>query len=648
MVYKSMQKFVALLRLSELTTPEDAPLNITGIESSPQTNIQETTSQIPEEKEILERSATLLLFPDTVKSSFWLAQEKCSSELQHNTMDLPTETCLSGDYELSSNLMISSVPRCANGYTPAMILYDQQNCRGNTLFQSTGPRDIPLETCLRYQTTKEWSLVFRCSIWPELVVGAERHEIAIPPRDPEDPRENGRSRGKAGLITRFEDDSCRSQTTKPEILAADKCIQTTGRGIQISKPALCPSGKRARIARFSDSNCDTPLEQKSIIKVYNSEINSCLGTEISEVNPERINSVAFHCRGFETKLEDPNQAQIYTDSSPPACGSSKELRYEIPKTVAVDTCVQLPYANIQINRRPTCPDGTRARFARFADTSCEISVNKNFLLEIKDEHVGTCLEEGFTRPVDDNKARAWNTPKEWNARSMAFWCEGLGNFKDRPISSTAATATCPTFDFRDYERGTVQNWEKGQLICNGADHKRLHPIADGTNCPEDAGTLAFNDYHQWGSEGPRLIHTLMNSCVHGVFHMRPVQVLNPGRCANGKRPMLALYYGLGCEEIYMRTMMELNEDVIGTWIEIWTVRSMALTCGGPVRDLNAGRKYSEADMENNRKYWEWHGKRGVLIALWVIVGVLGLVLIAGLVYWNVWGKVQVCVLNPEE
>ncbi|KAG4443334.1 hypothetical protein IFR05_001203 [Cadophora sp. M221] len=176
------------------------------------------------------------------------------------------------------------------------------------------------------------------------------------------------------LITIFEDNTCSSQISKP-LVAADKNIQTVGSGIQIPTPAICPSGKRARVAHFSDFNCDTPLEENSIIKVYDSEVGKCLETDITEINKERINSVAFHCRGIETELEDLTQAQIYTGISPPACKSVKEARYESPKTVSVDTCIQVPFANIQINRRPTCPDGTRAKFARFADTSCEIALN---------------------------------------------------------------------------------------------------------------------------------------------------------------------------------------------------------------------------------------------------------------------------------
>lgn len=130
----------------------------------------------------VKRNATIKLFPPSPLAMRYSFNFVCKQP-QVNIITLETDVCLSGDYYLNHNMLISEAPICPDGRTPNMSYYPARGCMGTPQFEST-MRPIP-EYCLWGGVApKYWSLIFRCGEDASSAQGADRHEAAIPPAAP--------------------------------------------------------------------------------------------------------------------------------------------------------------------------------------------------------------------------------------------------------------------------------------------------------------------------------------------------------------------------------------------------------------------------------------------------------------------------------
>ena len=260
----------------------------------------------PEYNTSLARNASLQLFAASTEPIQSVNVGGCSGPF--NTVSLPPDTCLSGDYYLSYNMIMAQIPICPNGRHPQLLYYDARNCVGTTHYLSGWGVMAPTP-CLwgtyTYPQARYWSMIWRCGYFsfplgtqppPPVPQGADFHQQAIAPPAlcPDTPKSavvipcspcHGSELGKKEIV----------------VLPTGKCLATPGDGIEILSHGVCENGTRAQWARFEDENCgggkissryglvDVP-DRYQPPDLY---LDKCLSTGVQE--GKKIGSVAFWC-----------------------------------------------------------------------------------------------------------------------------------------------------------------------------------------------------------------------------------------------------------------------------------------------------------------------------------------------------------------
>jgi hypothetical protein len=278
----------------------------------------------PEYNISLAKNATLSLFAASTKPIQSVNEGGCSGH--SNNVSFPADTCLSGDYYLSYNMIIAEIPVCANGRHPSLLLYNARNCVGTTRYLSTWGGYAPsscLWTPYIYPQSRYWSMIWRCGYFPFppgsspiIPQGAEFYQKAIAPPAPYP------DTPKSAVVIPCSPCN-RQEVSRNEIvlLPTGNCLATPGEGIEILSHGVCENGTRAQWARFEDENCgggnistryglvDIP-DQYQPPDVY---LDKCLSTGVEE--GRKIRSVAFWCDGLRSgdkdhKVGPPNEPYI--------------------------------------------------------------------------------------------------------------------------------------------------------------------------------------------------------------------------------------------------------------------------------------------------------------------------------------------------
>jgi hypothetical protein len=416
---------------------EQHPISITGplLDSSALTT---NTEQSPIDDEPVEqtgRNATIKLFPASTTPFRPNVSFGCK-ETTFYTTTLATDVCLSGDYYLSHNLQISEQPICPDGSGPYMAYYPNRGCAGKPDPYKSG-KDIPEHCLYGGHVTKYWSVVFRCSIWPTLIQGADKHQEAIPPPAAynEVPRD--------GKVISHLFPACNGKRVggpKEITVPVDRCLTTLGSAIVITTAAVCANGTRARWARFQDSKCgygEITMED-GLIDISDSDIAQCLPTRNMRAGQEKISSMAFWCDGFgevkkpkldAPKEEEPKKPRLKEPStgsvSESACMPNRAPFFNHPQ---VDTCVNMKTDKMKIYSAGVCGNGTQALMALYTTKSCSGSPAE--FRDVAEEDLRTCLDlQGV--------------------ESFAFWCsgEGLGGPPKQDHDGPAKTTPTPGMGF---------------------------------------------------------------------------------------------------------------------------------------------------------------------------------------------------------
>ena len=234
-----------------------------------------------------------------------------------NNVFLPTDTCLSGDYYLSYNMLIAAIPVCVNGQRPFLLFYNARGCVGTTRYV-VGVPSYPPNTCLwsayNAPQARYWSMIWRCGYFPNLPVpqGAQFHQAAVAPPAPcpDAPKSavvipcspcNGSDVGRNEIV----------------VLPTGDCLATPGNGIEILSHGVCKNGTRAQWARFEDENCgngkisakfglvDVPdrYQAPDPSRYFDQAIylDKCISTGVED--GVKIRSVAFWCKGLQSGKE---------------------------------------------------------------------------------------------------------------------------------------------------------------------------------------------------------------------------------------------------------------------------------------------------------------------------------------------------------
>ncbi|KAH9212696.1 hypothetical protein DL95DRAFT_524898 [Leptodontidium sp. 2 PMI_412] len=382
------------------------------------------------------RNATIKLFPASLTSFRPNLSFGCRESV-FNTISLETDVCLSGDYYLSHNMLITEAPICADGKKSTMAYYHQQGCGGEIKYRSDfNSNGIP-EYCLwGGYSPKEWSLIFRCDDGTERMEDRmsatesmeTRHQIAAPPPAPKPlpyfgsfADEESQDEPVAleeptdGLVYTHLFPACNGQRVggnKPMTVPVDRCLTIHGFGIQFKTPAVCSNGTRAKWARFEDSKCGYGEISSAygLIDIKDSDIMKCLSTGTIGA-AEKVSSMSFWCDGFgDVKKPDPN-APKEPEVPKPERGSISESAcaghapfFDHPKT---DTCVDLKTDMMKIFSTGVCANGTSALLAKYERKGCAGSPASFMEVNKERGNLEKCLSFKDTG-------------------SFAFWCDGKG------------------------------------------------------------------------------------------------------------------------------------------------------------------------------------------------------------------------------
>jgi hypothetical protein len=132
--------------------------------------------------ECVKRNATVKLYPKT-PTGYDRYNNPSSRDLQPATaLNIPPNTCLSGDYPLSQNLEIVNVPICADGSSSTWSIFSNRGCTGRP---RQGFHAVPMASSSWPTTPYYWSLIFRCGASSSAQVTSDiEHLDAVPPAGP--------------------------------------------------------------------------------------------------------------------------------------------------------------------------------------------------------------------------------------------------------------------------------------------------------------------------------------------------------------------------------------------------------------------------------------------------------------------------------
>jgi len=256
------------------------------------------------------RNATITLYPGSFDPT---RQGSCSPSQPSETVSLAADTCLSGDYYLSTNVELVSAPVCHDGHPPYMAVFPRRACTGPRTWYDYGRTELP--TCLDVDkwplragrsevhdlSWSHWSVMFYCNDLEAAMKadGAPRHVTAHPP----DLRSGAGVRDfKAGRVEVYAtEDACRrGMSVKEELLEPGvhfnlpAYVDHGTAWVRVTKPAYCLDGSRAQLAMYGDVSCDshhhggTHDHDAEILDITDAEGDRC-------VEARKYSAVAFSC-----------------------------------------------------------------------------------------------------------------------------------------------------------------------------------------------------------------------------------------------------------------------------------------------------------------------------------------------------------------
>lgn len=310
----------------------------------------------------------------------------------HDTLNIPPNVCLSGDYPLSQNLEIVNAPICSDGTTATWSIFSNRRCTGRPTTGAYGGSTISSSWPV---APYYWSLVFRCGASPYTPLFGDVKQIdAVPPTGP--------TKGliqQGGLYTcNGRQDGNGLTINQKQSLAVDTCHTTRDFGLRISEVATCKNGTRAQWARFSDDKCKSPLSEDPLMDINDNDLRQCkpLGDWVAHrpngapPNTWKVGSMAFYCDGIpepEDDIPKPQPAAISADACqnvPVTPYSPPTFRYPEP-----DTCIDQYGSRLKIYENAICPNGTSAILAQYRFRGC--SGTPQCFTEIGDEMLDQCL-----------------------------------------------------------------------------------------------------------------------------------------------------------------------------------------------------------------------------------------------------------------
>jgi hypothetical protein len=311
----------------------------------------------------------------------------------HESLNVPPNVCLSGDYPLSQNLEIVNGPICSVGTAATWAIFSNRRCSG------TPSRDVYASSYIGSSwpvAPYYWSLIFRCGASPYSPVTGDVKQIdASPPIGPTKALIKqggfrtcyGRQDGNGlGFITQ-------------QSIAVDTCHTTRDFGLRIDEAATCKNGTRAQVASFSDDKCKSPMSVNPLADLNDSDLMQCKPTgdwvisprpKVSSPNSWKIGSISFYCDGIpepEDDIPKPQAAAISIDACrvvPSTRSSPPTFRYPEP-----DTCFVSYGSPLKIYENAICPNGTSAILTQYARRGC--SGTPQCFTEIGEEMLGQCL-----------------------------------------------------------------------------------------------------------------------------------------------------------------------------------------------------------------------------------------------------------------
>lgn len=395
--------------------------------------------------------ARIFLFePADVSRGDNLTHLDCGATRPSTTVDLPTDTCLWGDYFLVNNFQITQFPHCPGGRAAVAFFYEGTSCTGNPTFRTDqsengSPRQI-INRCLFGSSPKLWSLVFRCANLNSQSIAKGKFRKAVPPSY-ETSRAN-KPTAQGGVLTPYDSTDCTIYRPKqPTFLDADVCLSVREGyrlgSLHITQPVICGNGKAALAKAYEDDKCETTtaflgsdiwtgdyyasLDKKCHTTTARSISFPCAGgypTPFDEVPPHRHKAVEQLVLLDPAPVPEPEPApeppkpSPTREPKPPLSQDAQLIGFTTKSCKAsqdhsarrfakrVDSCVSsLMYDSILIQQAAVCGNGTQALLAAYSRTGCHPE-DMTALRRISGGASGTCTD---TTNID----------------SLAFWCQGL-------------------------------------------------------------------------------------------------------------------------------------------------------------------------------------------------------------------------------
>ena len=134
-----------------------------------------------------------------------------------------------------------------------------------------------------------------CSNWPTTVQGADAYVDAIPRPPP------GSDEPQDAVVAYRLTPKCSVRPLGGEKtlnIPVDACLTTPGYSLSIRRPAFCPNGTRARLARFEDPTCGAGSRELTskleLIDVHDGNLCQYMSTGLgSEDAREMFRSIMF-------------------------------------------------------------------------------------------------------------------------------------------------------------------------------------------------------------------------------------------------------------------------------------------------------------------------------------------------------------------
>ena len=248
----------------------------------------------PEYDKSLSQNASIKLFAASTTPVQPTTNDSCTGTA-FNTVSLPADHCLSGDYYLNSNMLIVDEAICRSGQYAISIYYHARNCVGKIQYTSGGGSPTICIWNHGIPQPRYWSMIWRCGGRPDLFYqqGAEHHQVAISPPAPRP------DAPRSAVVIPCHPSASTGQvvSTNPNIIVpTGECLATPGCGIQILETAVCENGTRAQWARFEDVRCGGGVisTKYGLADISDEDVGKCLSTRpVGSMG--KIRSMAFWC-----------------------------------------------------------------------------------------------------------------------------------------------------------------------------------------------------------------------------------------------------------------------------------------------------------------------------------------------------------------